>query len=77
EEHLGDLTQIVGGMGTDPAIRLGLAAESDEDAVRAAALEAVRMWRARARHPLLDRPTALACEAAARSAEGVLAGLAR
>ncbi|WP_299570240.1 dynamin family protein [uncultured Williamsia sp.] len=77
EEHLADLTRIVGGMGTDPAIRLGLPDDSDDDAIRAAALEAVRMWRARARHPLLDRPTSLACDAAARSAEGVLAGLAR
>ncbi|MGU3291681.1 dynamin family protein [Williamsia sp. M5A3_1d] len=74
-DHLDELTRIVGGVGIDPMVRLGLDPDAGTDAVRTAALDAIRMWRARAAHPLLDRPTSLACGVAARSAEGVLAAL--
>ncbi|MBJ7291175.1 dynamin family protein [Williamsia sp.] len=75
EHHLDELTRVVGGYGIEPTLRLGLAPDDPAETVRSAALAAVRTWRARATHPLLDRPTALACGVAARSAEGVLADL--
>jgi hypothetical protein len=43
--------------------------------VRDAGVAAVRTWRARAEHPLLDPFTARAAAVAVRSAEGVLAGV--
>ena len=67
-----ELTRLVGGFGIDPNVRLGLQAGTGPDQQRAAAMIAVRKWRARAAHPLLDQFTAKACETAARSAEGVL-----
>ncbi len=43
--------------------------------IRAAAVDAVRHWRSRAEHPLLDPFTVKAASVAARSAEGLVAGV--
>ena len=70
-----DLQRIIGGSGIEPWARLGIAPDDSVDLHRKAAMEAVRRWRTRAAHPLFDRPTAVACTVAARSAEGILAEL--
>lgn len=71
-EDVAGLQRIVGGFGIASTLRLGLADGTDPATQRAAAIDAVRKWRARAGHPLVDRFTSRACETAARSAEGVL-----
>ncbi|MFD4470311.1 dynamin family protein [Rhodococcus sp. NPDC058505] len=75
EEDAGHLQRLIGGGGIAAHARLGLDPDAPIAQQRAVALGAVRYWRARAEHPLVDRFTARACAAAARSAEGVLADL--
>ncbi|MFC4123659.1 dynamin family protein [Nocardia rhizosphaerae] len=72
---LADLHRVLGGAGVAPHVRLGLPIDADPAAVRAAAVTAVHTWRSRSTHPLADQATATACRAAARSAEGIIAGL--
>lgn len=74
-EDLTEVQRLIGGFGIDPAQRLGLAADASIEDGREAGLTAVRKWRERAAHPLVDQFTARACRVAARSAEGVLADL--
>lgn len=69
---LAELHHLIGGAGVATHLRLGLPSHTDLSTQRAAALEAVHKWRARARHPLADRSMANACLVAARSAEGLL-----
>ncbi|MFD1815439.1 dynamin family protein [Rhodococcus gannanensis] len=69
------LQRIVGGQGVAATQRLGLDPDAGASQQRDLALGAVRYWRARAEHPLVDGFTARACAVAARSAEGVLADL--
>ncbi|WP_305092722.1 dynamin family protein [Prescottella sp. R16] len=73
--ELAELHRLLGGFGIGATQRLGLPDDATPDLLNAAALAAVRAWRARADHPLLDPFTVLACRTAARSAEGVLAEL--
>lgn len=73
DDELAELQRLIGGFGIGTAHRLGLSDADDVEKQRAVALAAVRKWRARAEHPLLDQFTARACLVAARSAEGVLA----
>ncbi|MBA4024687.1 MAG: tRNA uridine-5-carboxymethylaminomethyl(34) synthesis GTPase MnmE [Gordonia sp.] len=70
-----DLQRIIGGQGTQPWARLGIAPDDPLELHRTAAMDEVRRWRTRAAHPLFDRQTAVACTVAARSAEGILAEL--
>ena len=70
------LQRLVGGNGVAATQRLGLAPDAGLAQQRDTALGAVRFWRTRAQHPLVDGFTARACAVAARSAEGVLANLA-
>ncbi|NMN99122.1 dynamin family protein [Antrihabitans stalactiti] len=72
ESEVAELTRMIGGSGIDARTRLGLGPDADPGEVRAAAVAAVRKWRARAGHPMLDQFSAKACAAAARSAEGLL-----
>lgn len=72
-DELAELQRLIGGFGIGTAHRLGLSDADGVEKQRAAALAAVRKWRTRAEHPLLDQFTARACLVAARSAEGVLA----
>lgn len=74
-DDLTELQRLMGGFGIDAAQRLGLSPDSSIEEGRAVALGAVRKWRERAAHPLVDQFTARACRVAARSAEGVLADL--
>ncbi|WP_137723954.1 dynamin family protein [Prescottella subtropica] len=74
-DDLTELHRLLGGFGIGAAQRLGLAPDASPDFLRVGALAAVRAWRARADHPLLDPFTVRACRTAARSAEGVLAEL--
>ncbi|RVW09302.1 Isoniazid-inducible protein iniC [Prescottella agglutinans] len=74
-DDLVELQRLMGGFGIDVAQRLGLTPDTSIEEGRAVALGAVRRWRERAAHPLVDQFTARACRVAARSAEGVLADL--
>lgn len=67
-----ELQRLIGGYGIAAPVRLGLPTNADVETQRSAAIGAVRKWRSRAAHPLLDQFTSRACSVAARSAEGVL-----
>ncbi|WP_068154527.1 dynamin family protein [Rhodococcus phenolicus] len=75
DDELFELQRLVGGFGIGARQRLGLPDDAPATQVRAAGVAAVRAWRARAEHPLLDPFTARAAAVAVRSAEGVLAGV--
>ena len=72
EADLAELYRMIGGSGVAAHVRLGLAADVPESQIQQVAVTAVRKWRSRAAHPLLDQFTARACTTAARSAEGIL-----
>ncbi|MCL2533547.1 MAG: dynamin family protein [Nocardiaceae bacterium] len=74
-DDLQAVQRLMGGFGIDAAQRLGLTPDTSREEGRAVALGAVRQWRERAAHPLVDQFTARVCRIAARSAEGVLAEL--
>jgi 50S ribosome-binding GTPase len=67
--------RLLGARGTDPAARLGLAADTPDDDVRAAALDAAQRWRSHGEDPLATRATRDAAEVVVRSCEAVLAEL--
>lgn len=71
-----ELHRLVGGAGVAPHVRLGLPEDATPQQLQMEAVAAVRKWRTRAAHPLLDQFTARACATAARSAEGVLGAVA-
>ncbi|MCQ4121002.1 dynamin family protein [Rhodococcus tibetensis] len=71
-DDLAELQRLIGGFGIQISERLGTDGDDSVELQRVRALAAVRKWRERARHPLLDQFTARACTVAARSAEGVL-----
>ncbi|MGW0045368.1 dynamin family protein [Rhodococcus sp. NPDC003348] len=75
EDDAVHLQRLIGGYGIAASARLGLEPDAAVARQRDLALGAVRYWRTRAEHPLVDRFTARACAVAARSAEGVLADL--
>ncbi|MCE5287878.1 MAG: dynamin family protein [Nocardiaceae bacterium] len=77
EADQAELVRLIGGLGVHPVRRLGLVEHADRGTIQAAAVAAVHKWRQRAKHPLLDRGTAKACEVAARSAEGIVKQLAQ
>ncbi|MCX4098895.1 hypothetical protein [Nocardia sp. alder85J] len=66
-----ELHRLLGGSGVAARPRPRLPADADAATVRAAARDAVRRRRLRARHPLVDRATAQACLAGACSGEGI------
>lgn len=66
------LDRILGGSGHDPWSRLGLAPDSDPDAVRAAALAELTQWRRMAEHPLSSRAVQNAARTASRTLEGLV-----
>jgi hypothetical protein len=75
-DRLAELDRILGGSGHDAASRLGLPPETDDDALRAAALESLRRWQRVAAHPLSNRPLQLTARGACRTLEGVYAAAA-
>ena len=72
DDEIASLRRIIGGVGTDPASRLGLTPDAPNDGPRAA-FAAAQRWRRRAEHPLNDPFTTRACRAAVRSAEALVA----
>lgn len=72
DDEKASLRRIIGGVGTDPASRLGLTPDAPYDGPRAA-FAAAQRWRRRAEHPLNDPFTTRACRAAVRSAEALVA----
>lgn len=72
DDEIASLRRIIGGVGTDPASRLGLTPDAPYDGPRAA-FAAAQRWRRRAEHPLNDPFTTRACRAAVRSAEALVA----
>lgn len=71
-EDLAELHRLIGGSGVAPHLRLGLPVDAAPATQREQAAAAVHKWRSRARHPLADQFTTIACLTAARSAEGAL-----
>ena len=71
-EESAELHRLIGGLGVAPHVRLGLPESASSREMQSEAVVAVRKWRTRASHPLLDQFTAKACGTAARSAEGIL-----
>ncbi len=72
DDEMASLRRIIGGVGTDPASRLGLTPDVPYDGPRAA-FAAAQRWRRRGEHPLNDPFTTRACRAAVRSAEALVA----
>jgi hypothetical protein len=64
--------RLIGGAGTAPSDRLGLPADSPVEDVHAAAMAALRRWRALAGSPLLDRAAAEACDVVTRTCEALV-----
>lgn len=75
KEQAEEAERLIGGEGGAPNQRLGLPADADQDALRAAALDRLSAWRRRAESPLASRAMANAARVVVRSCEGILAGL--
>ncbi|MFW0792110.1 dynamin family protein [Gordonia sp. CPCC 205333] len=73
ESEVVEITRLIGGYGTSPDDRLGLDPFETMTSGATVALGAVQRWRQRARHPLNDAFSRRVCNAAARSAEGLVA----
>ncbi|MGJ3189325.1 dynamin family protein [Paenarthrobacter sp. FR1] len=75
EEREAEAERLVGGRGSGPALRLGLAPEAGPVDISDAARSALNRWRLIAENPLTE-PTALdACRVVLRSCEGMLAAM--
>lgn len=71
-----ELERLVGGLGADPATRLGLEPdEVDNEAMLSSAAEHLQRWRDLLENPLLDRHTIQACRVAERSCENIVVSL--
>jgi hypothetical protein len=68
-----EVERLVGGDGMGATARLGLDPAATPEELRAAALAAVRRWRAVGESPLTDRSLAEACRVVVRSCEGIAA----
>ncbi|MFT4125046.1 MAG: dynamin family protein [Gordonia sp. (in: high G+C Gram-positive bacteria)] len=77
ESEVIEVTRLIGGYGTSADDRLGLDPFETMTSGRTVALAAVQRWRTRADHPLNNNLTTRVCRAAARSAEGIVADMAR
>jgi len=67
--------RLLGAEGLPVPDRLGLPADAADDELRAAALEALTSWRARAADPLTTRAAVDACDLLARTCEAILGRL--
>jgi hypothetical protein len=70
-DEMAELDRLLGGEGTAPTDRLGLAPDADRDAQRAAVHAAIGRWRRRAENPLTAHELAQAAATAIRSCEGL------
>jgi hypothetical protein len=68
-----DLARLLGGAGTAPELRLGLAPGSDRQTITAAAAAALARWQRRAENPLSSHDLVQAARVVIRSLEEVLA----
>ena len=68
-----EASRLVGGLGTDPVVRLGMEHEPTEGELRQAVLETLGRWREHAVDPALDHGQRRAAAVVVRSCEGVLA----
>lgn len=75
-ELAAEAEQLIGGHGTAPDLRLGLAADSSPDLLAAEARRCLARWRSVAESPLTPRSALEACRVVIRSCEGVLADFA-
>jgi hypothetical protein len=71
-----DLERILGGDGDAPATRVDAGPEATDAEVQAAATAQLGRWRRLGDHPMSSRGLVDAANAAARSCEGILIGLA-
>ena len=75
EEEQAEVNRLTGGGSLEQ--RAGLDPDATDEQIQQVALEGIARWRQRASSPLLDRAQADAFEIAARSYEGIYAGVAR
>jgi hypothetical protein len=73
-DRLADLERLLGGDGTAPATRLGLAGDADRAAVSGANTAQHARWQQVARNPLTPPALARAATVAVRTCEGLAAG---
>jgi hypothetical protein len=71
----GEAERLLGGLGRDASMRLGLGLHANPTELRAAALDALSRWRRTAENPLSSLAIADAARVVVRSCEGVLADL--
>jgi hypothetical protein len=76
-EQLAEMQRLLGGEGTDPATRLGLAADAAPGLLAATVTQALARWQRVAEHPMSVRELRTAARAIARTCEGLLAALPR
>ncbi len=67
--------RLLGGSGVSTAVRLGVPADSEREALRHAGMHLLGQWQTRAESPLSGRANAYVCRAVARSCEGMLVAL--
>lgn len=72
-----EIERLIGGDGTTPAARLGLAPDAPSDELAATAQQTLERWKRKAEHPLTSRATAAVASDVVRTCEGLLADLAR
>ncbi|MGI9001415.1 MAG: dynamin family protein [Pseudonocardia sp.] len=75
KELVTEAERLLGGEGSTPAQRLGVALDTDPAKLRAEALDTLGRWRSRAESPLSGRALADAARVVVRSCEGILANL--
>lgn len=72
-EHGTEAERLIGGSGSTPTQRMGLAEDAPSAAVESAALAALQRWRTLAENPLTARAAAEVCRVVVRSCEAVVA----
>ncbi|WP_158842567.1 hypothetical protein [Saccharothrix deserti] len=70
-----EASRLVGGLGTDPLVRLGMDYEPTESELRHAVLDTLARWRDHAMDPALDHGQRRAASVVVRSCEGMLTQL--
>jgi hypothetical protein len=75
EEEIEEAERLLGAAGTDPAARLGLAAETSPDQMLPELQAVMGRWQFRAENPLSSREAAAAARVLVRTCEGLFAEL--
>ncbi|HEU4422532.1 MAG TPA: dynamin family protein [Pilimelia sp.] len=74
-EQLTEMERLLGGSGTETAVRLGLPTGASAEQLVTAAEQALARWQRIAEHPLHGRELRTAARATARTCEGILAAV--